>query len=194
MTYKLFCFIVGCTLEERNIEQHDVVFVIAEDVSKTVSQLRNFWPEAGDKLHIDCWREISCIDDYKIEVTLKNDSSVKDTQSLSLFFINLGGYKKNEFDEFHYKCFIVAKNSSEAINLSKQSTFFKHTGFNGARSHVDDKYGIDVDNIYNIEEILSPDDKKNYKINITKNSCDRDILHIGYLTLAKLEKSIFDTE
>ena len=69
-----------------------------------------------------------------------------------LFFLNLGGYKKGEFEEYHYKMLVACNNKGEAIKGAKQTVFYKHTGFAGAESHIDDKYGVDVDDVYQIED------------------------------------------
>jgi hypothetical protein len=55
---------------------------------------------------------------------------------------------------------IAAKDKSEAVTISKQTAFFRHTGFKGATAHIDDKFGIDVDDIYEIKD-LPPAAKKN---------------------------------
>jgi hypothetical protein len=58
---------------------------------------------------------------------------------------------------------IAAEDKSEAINLSKQTAFFRHTGFKGATSHIDDKFGIDVDDIYEISRYTACWYKEKYK-------------------------------
>jgi hypothetical protein len=101
--------------------------------------------------------------------------------------LNLGGYKEGEFEEYHYKVLVVAKTKVEAIKKAKQTTFYKHCGFKGAESHIDDKYGVDVDDIHNIEEILSDKFKSQYCLKITKtNVISEDEKHIGYLKLDKI--------
>src|SRR5678809_1545416 len=87
--------------------------------------------------------------------------------SCRLFFINLGGYKQNEFEEFHYKMIIAANNKGEAIDTAKQTAFFRHTDFKGATSHIDDKYGVDVDDVYEIADILPVGIKEKYSISVS---------------------------
>ena len=109
------------------------------------------------------------------------------SQNQQLFFINLGGYKENEFEEFHYKLIAAAPDKAAAIREAKQTAFFKHTHFEGANSHIDDKYGVDVDDIYEIEEILSPETKQQYALLLTPAiDSTEDILHLGYFKLDKL--------
>lgn len=180
--------LVGCKPPARFTEQHDVFFGIGSQLSDLVPQLKEFWPEAADKLHIDGWREVNIVDGYQVEVVAKKST----VSSEQLFFINLGGYKPNEFEEYHYKMLSVAKDKGEAIQISKQTAFYKHTGFKGASSHVDDKYGIDVDDMYAIEDILAPVFKQKYSLHITKSASTvkDDELHLGYLTMGKLEGRI----
>ncbi len=154
-----------------------------------VPQMNAFWKEADGDIHIDAWREIKYVDDHIVQVTEKKDAA-SDEEKTKLFFINLGGYKENEFEEYHYKIVTAAKDKGEAIRKSKQTAFYKHCGFKGAESHIDDKYGIDVDDLYEIEDILPGEVKEKYSINLTaSNNNTLDELHIGYLMISKLENS-----
>ena len=105
-----------------------------------------------------------------------------------LFFINLGGYNENEVEEYHYKTLTTAKNSGLASKKAKTTTFYKHFGFKGATPLIDDKYGIDVDDIYNVGDILAENYKQHFSLKITKNETilEENPLHIGYLKLDKI--------
>lgn len=149
---KLFMILLGCKPDGRNIEQHDLFFGIGKSLSDVKNDIINFWKEAKEKIHIDGWREVNWVDGYKVEVTGKQELAASANEKL--LFINLGGYKQNEFEEYHYKMLTVAADKGIAIQKAKQTAFYKHTGFEGASSHIDDKYGIDVDDIYEIEDIL----------------------------------------
>lgn len=185
MEYKLFFFLIGCKLSNRYTEQHDVFFGIGKKVADLIPALKNFWPEATD-FHIDCWREVTNVNRFTIKILPKNDA--QETESpLSLFFINLGGYKKDEFEEYHFKDLFVAKNLAEAIKLSKKTSFYKNYGFKGAVSHIDNNYGLDVDEIYPVEEILTVFDKKNFRIIVSNEIANElDEIHLGYTLIAKL--------
>lgn len=183
----LFMVMLGATPPGRLTEQHDIFFGIAKNLKELVPDMKTFWPEAKGKIHIDAWRKISVVDDFTIEVVLREENLLN---SEKLFFINLGGYKENEFEEYHYKVLTVAKNKSEAIKKAKQTTFYKHCGFKGATSHIDDKYGVDIDDIYDIEDILAPQYKEQYSLKITKSSnLASDLVEIGYLKIDKLVKN-----
>lgn len=182
----LFMILVGCTPKGRNIEQHDIFFGIAENIKALVPAIINFWPEAEGKMHIDGWREVNSVDGYNITVIPKNTAPVQ-ADAPQLFFLNLGGYKQNEFEEYHYKMLSVAANKGIAIQQAKQTAFYKHTGFKGAESHIDDKYGVDVDDVYAIEDILPQTMKEQYTLHITKeDKAPEDELHLGYFIFSKL--------
>ena len=177
--------LIGASPQGRNIEQHDVFFGIGDNIKDLIPDVEVFWP-GNNKLHFDAWREITSVNSYKVEVVLKNENS--QNSPFKLFFINLGGYKQNEFEEFHYKMIIAAADKSEAVNISKQTAFFKHTGFKGATSHIDDKFGVDVDDIYQIADILPPGVKERYSIVVTlADSLAEDEIHLGYFKLSMFQ-------
>lgn len=175
---------LGCTPKGRFTEQHDIFFGIGSSVKELIPDMNAFWPEAKGRIHIDAWRKVTFVDGFSIEVIAKDE---KQEQEEQLFFLNLGSYKEGDFEEYHYKILVVAKTKAEAIKKAKQTTFYKHYGFKGAESHIDDKYGIDVDDIHNIEEILSEKFKSQYRLKITKtNGISEDEKQIGYLKLDKI--------
>jgi hypothetical protein len=183
---KLYMLLLGCKPEGRNTEQHDLFFGIGKTLGDIKQDIIDFWKEAKGKIHIDAWREVQLVDSYKIEVA-NREGAAASTNNEKLFFINLGGYKQNEFEEYHYKMLTVATDKGVAIQKAKQTAFYKHTGFEGAVSHVDDKYGIDVDDIYEIEDILPSHLKEKYSIQLTKaTEIKEDKVHLGYLKIDKL--------
>lgn len=179
--------LLGCKPKGRHTEQHDVFFGIAASIKELLPELIAFWPETEGKLHIDGWREITSVNGY--HVTIVATDSIAEKADARLFFINLGGYKPNEFEEFHYKMIVAAADKSDAIIQSKKTAFYLHTGFKGAASHIDDQYGIDVDDIYEVEEILSKETKQQY--NIVVRTCNsllvNDELHLGYFKLTSFK-------
>jgi hypothetical protein len=187
MKQKLYMVIIGCTPDGRLTEQHDTFFGIATSLKDLVPSMIAFWPEAKGEIHIDAWREVKAVDGYSIEIVPKQESA--DT-SEKLFFMNLGGYKPGEFEEYHYKLLTVAETLSIATKSSKENAFYKHFGFKGATSHIDEKYGIDIDNAHKVQDILSPECKEKFQLKIIKQeNIAEDELHIGYLKISKLLKS-----
>ena|SRR5918993_2278566 len=183
---KLFMVLLGCKPEGRFTEQHDVFFGVALSLKDLVPDLINFWPEAKGKLHVDAWREIQQVNGYDVAITRRVQNRPV-PGGARLFFINLGGYKQGAFEEFHYKMVVAAPGKGEAIRLSKQTAFYQHTGFTGATSHVDDKYGIDVDDLFELGDILGDQFKSRYSIELTPTGEEKaDTLHLGYFKLDKL--------
>jgi hypothetical protein len=181
MPFKLFLLILGCKPKGRHTEQHDVFFGVGSSLKDLLSQIENFWPDGGE-IHIDSWRAITSVSGYSINTVPKQNSVTSVTKN-KLFFINLGGYKPNDLEEYHHKLLTVVTNKSEAIALAKQTAFYQHN----ASPHVDDKYGVDVDDIYEIEEILPASIKEHFTIIINKTeTLPEDKLHIGYLKLDRL--------
>jgi len=203
--------LIGCDAPGRNIEQHDIFFGIGHELKDLVPQIKSFWPEAI-KPHLDAWREVTNVDGYSITINEKNIEPGNPTRHSPLatplsplasplsplatshsplprlFFLNLGGYKKDEFEEYHYRMLAIATDKGQAINKAKETAFFKHTGFKGATSHVDDKYGVDVDGVVEIKDILSKDLRDRFGIRIEKvtEEMREDKVNLGYFLLEKL--------
>ena len=184
----LYMLLLGCKPVGRNIEQHDIFFGIANGVNNLSQDIIYSWPEANGKIHVDAWREVRQVGDFTIRaVPVSTRQENTETAGLKLFFINLGGYKKDKFEEFHYKLLLVAANKSEAIGKAKSDSFYLHTGFKGAPSHLDDKYGIDVDDSYEISDLLPGEIKKQYALIISRRVADQpDQVHLGYMKPGKL--------
>ena len=186
MALKLFFLILGCKPTGRFTEQHDVFFGIGHSLSELLPAIKKSWP--GSQLHIDSWREVTVVDGFRLTVVPKHEAVAADENKL--FFLNLGGYKPGDMEEYHYKLFCVAANKGEAVARSKKTAFYKHMGFTGATSHIDDRYGIDVDDIYEIADILPQEIKQQYAILFErmKENIAEDELHIGYIKLSLLEQ------
>ena len=178
---KLFMLLIGCTPEGRNIEQHDVFFGIGNSVKDLLPGVIAFWPEAKGKLHIDAWREVTFVNGFTVKVVPASASR----NEARLFFLNLGGYKRNEFEEFHYKMLVIGRNIGDAVKQAKQTAFYKHTGFKGANSHIDDKYGVDVDDVFAVEDILPEPAKGKYGLLVEPAlpGPSEDELNLGYFRL-----------
>lgn len=235
---KLFMVQLGARPKGRLIEQHDMFFGVADQLVDLIPAINHHWPEVKNKWHIDAYRKVSKVGDYKIEWVQENctesnqrpieplqtlankldnqhdntkhneaKQDATEEQGLKLFFINLGGYLPNDFEEYHHKLLIVAGSQAEAIKQAKQSTFYKkftfkdkQTPFNAA-SHVDDKHQLDsasvIDEIYPVEDLLATGRLKITRINKPGNQTDyteydnqscEDKLFVGYLSLQSLTR------
>jgi Domain of Unknown Function (DUF1543) len=186
---QLFMVLLGCKPPGRHTEQHDIFFGIAHSLQDLLPAMNEFWPEAAGNFHIDGWRAVTKVGNHAITIEEKVAGKENETR---LFFLNLGGYKPGEFEEYHYKMLVAAINKGMAVQQAKQTAFYLHTGFAGASSHIDDKYGVDVDDVFEIADILPNTVKQQYQIVLHEmmESHPEDEVHLGYLTPAKLRKGM----
>ncbi|WP_372829454.1 DUF1543 domain-containing protein [Psychrobacter maritimus] len=191
----LFMVQLGGRPKGRLIEQHDIFFGVANEVSELIDDINHHWPEVKNKWHIDSYRAISKVDNYAIKL-VESSSQAESANDLKLFFINLGGYQQGSFEEFHYKLLIVAATQADAIKQAKQSKFYKQFTFKdkdspfNAASHIDDKFEVDIDNIYNVNDLIS-----NVRLLIEPMANDSHELvntddkeYVGYLSIKNLRK------
>lgn len=191
----LFMVQLGGRPKGRLIEQHDMFFGVANQVSELIEDINQHWPEVKNKWHIDSYRAISKVDNYAIKL-VESSNQAQSANDLKLFFINLGGYQRGSFEEFHYKLLIVAATQADAIKQAKQSEFYKaftykdkESPFNAA-SHIDDKFEVDIDDIYNVNDLIS-----NVRLLIEPITNERhefvhadDKEYVGYLSIKNLRK------
>ena len=183
---------LGAKPKGRNTEQHDWFFSIGDSINDIIPEIKIFWPEAAKtkKFHIDSYRQVTYEKGYIIYLEPRIEEDKNLAHEWRPFFINLGGYKKDVAGEFHYPDLYIAENKQSAIEMAKQTAFFQHTGYEGAPSHIDDKYGIGVDDLYDIEDMLPKEVRKNYRIRIIKatGKCLKDEIYSGFQLLSKFEK------
>jgi hypothetical protein len=181
---KLFMVLLGANPKGRIVEQHDYFFGIAASLKELVPAIRDSWPEGGQTIHIDGWREVTSVDGHTVRVGLKNEvaGSVK-----KLFFINLGGYQTGKLEEQHYTLLTVQNDRLPAIKESMKSHFYKTNNSIGAHSHIDEKYGVDVDDMYRLDDVLAPYLKEKYQIIIAPaESPVEDPINLGYFKLDRI--------
>ncbi|TDG36971.1 DUF1543 domain-containing protein [Pedobacter changchengzhani] len=182
---KLYMLLLGSKAPNRNVEQHDYFFGIANSLKELIPEIKAFWPEAGKSIHVDGWREVKKVDGFEVTVVDKTEDLPQTDNKL--YFINLGGYQADKLEEQHYIVLTVKAERALAIHHAKKTIFFKKNFIAGANSHIDEKYGVDVDDIYKIDDILSQETKEKYQIKITPNANLReDEIHLGYFKLDKL--------
>ncbi len=174
--------LIGCKPPGRHTEQHDVFFGIGEKIEDTFEDIKAFWPEAMQGgIHIDAWREVTRSGSSIIEVHSKQ--SLENPNSYHIFFLNLGGYCSGVFEEFHSKVLIATHSLDEAKRIAKtdyEAFFKKHDS-----PHIDDKYGIDVDDVMKVNDILPQHLKEKYSIFVKhyEGSYHPDEIHLGYFFL-----------
>jgi hypothetical protein len=182
---KLFYVILGATPKGRNIEQHDVFFGIAESLKDLVPDIKDFWKEAEGKIHLDCYQEVKFADGYEVKIVEKGETF----SEKQLYFLNLGGYKPGFFEEFHEQHLMVGESMGEIVKRAKATEFYKTMGFEGAVSHIDDKHGVDIDDIFNVNDILPAAMKEKYAIILTKSDAadQKNPMGLGYLKIDKIQ-------
>jgi len=184
---KLFMLLLGSKAPGRHVEQHDYFFGIAVTLKELIPDIKKFWRGAAANIHIDGWREVNAVDGYAVSVVLK-ENAIEAFERL--FFINLGGYQAGKLEEQHYVILTVQKDRAHAIKEAKKAAFFQTNTIakvKGANAHIDDKYGIDVDDIYQINEMLTPAQKVKYHIQLTAaTGLPEDEIHLGYFRLDRL--------
>lgn len=191
----LFMVQLGGRPKGRLIEQHDMFFGVADELVELIPAINEHWPEVNNKWHVDSYRAVTRVDGYRIDwvAQAETQDEADNASALKLFFINLGGYLPGDFEEYHHKLLIVAPTQAEAIKQAKQSDFYKKYSFKdkdtpfNAASHIDDKHQVDVDDIYNVSELLSAG-----SLQITKDKAAtaaiEDKSYIGYLSIKNLRK------
>jgi hypothetical protein len=143
---KLFMLLLGCKPPGRHTQQHDIFFGIAASLRDLITDIQAFWPEP-EKIHIDAWREVTTVDGYNVKIVPGGVTENTAVSKKKLFFINLGGYQENKFAEQHYIVLSVKDDKASAFKEAKNTLFFEENNYSG-NSHIDDKYGIDVDDLY----------------------------------------------
>lgn len=134
---KLFLLVLGGTPKGRNVEQHDVLFCVAQKIEDTYKAVKRFWKI---RVHIDSYCIVDKVDGYRVEV---HSHAPSRKPKKSLFFINLGGYLKNDLEEYHKKLVLAASDVEKAKAKAKKNIFFKqHLKGVDDCAHVDDSYEI----------------------------------------------------
>ncbi|TSJ36375.1 DUF1543 domain-containing protein [Mucilaginibacter corticis] len=183
---KLFQLLLGAEVPGRVVEQHDYFFGIAGSIAELVPQVKAFWPEAGASLHIDGWREVTKVDSYGLKILPKDEPDPHPERNL--YFLNLGGYTSGKLEEQHYTILTVQASRLKAVQAAKNNLFFKTNSLKGiATAHIDEKYGIDVDSVHAIGDLLSPAAKARYRIIFEEaREAPEDRIHLGYFKLDKI--------
>ncbi|MFN0256059.1 DUF1543 domain-containing protein [Pedobacter ureilyticus] len=177
---KLFMILLGCKPGGRHTEQHDIFFAISNELKGLVPAINAFWPEANGKIHLDAYRIVNHVNGYKVEVVERRTEANTGNR---LFFMNLGGYQSNVFEELHYKMLMIAEDKAVATKNAKESEFFKQY----FSPHIDDKYGVDVDDVFDIEDVLPKEMKAKYQLLFTpKEGLPEDEIVLGYMPVNKL--------
>lgn len=165
---KLFSVFLGGRADKCNTELHDVVFTLGEKIEDTYIDLLRKWFGLSDRLHIDSWVDLNIVEGYKICLSKQKNKSKK-----KLYFVNLGAYEKNRFEELHESKFMVDVNK---INVKKRAKELLLVG--KKQVHLDDLY--DVDDCIEIKKVSG------YYINLERTSKHSNLkFNNGYKPIPK---------
>jgi hypothetical protein len=167
---KLFIFYLGGRAKGSNIELHDVFFGIGETHQDCYPHIKKHWFGELKGLHIDCYACVEHIDGY--DILIEKNKSQEDKK---LFFVNLGFYQANCFEEKHTFRMVVAETIQQA--KSKTKSFIEN----------DEKMNlIHTDNVFEIDDILIPSEliDNNYAIKLLPSDIHKDIHYThGYFLI-----------
>ena len=185
MNLSLFIVVLGGRSSKSNIEMHDVRWVIGESIETTFPELRKQWLGKINGLHIDSYKRIQYIDEYKIIISKAKKDKLDESkeESESLWFINLGGYDPKKMYEEHEFTLVVAQKAIDAKKKAKKQWLS-----NLEKKHNDDLSSIktfeQVDDIHSIKKI------KNWEIKLISDPEKRSQKLVpdwyGYLRIDKL--------
>ncbi len=111
---KLFIIYLGGSAPNANIEVHDIQFVVADRIEDTYEQLKESWFGDIKGLHLDSYKVIEGADGYRVSLLSEPQASTQ-----ALYFVNLGGYQKDQLNEHHEFGLFVANNKTEAKDKAK---------------------------------------------------------------------------
>ena len=154
---KLFAIYLGGRAKKCNTELHDVVFSYGNKIEDTYIDLLEKWFGQPDRLHLDSWVILNYIDGY--EIILKKTKSFDNNK---LYFINLGWYDPNKFEELHESKFMIGSTDKEVKKRAKSSLLIGST-----QVHTDDLY--DVDDCIEINRVGK------YYIHLKKSSIRKEL-------------------
>ncbi len=150
---KLIVFYIGGRVSKCHLELHDVMFFVGKSSEEIVPRIKENWFGTPKSLHVDSWYALENVEGYDISF-----GEEQGTSSLSLFFVNLGAYKRGVFGELHYMSFVVAESAVHAKAKAK-----KHLEKDLVELHTDDLYDLDdiieLKNIDGRQIVLRPGQK-----------------------------------
>lgn len=178
---------LGATVPGRLTEQHDVYLDIAPNLASLKNSIRDFW-KGCKSIHLDGFERIEFVDGYKITVVPAGEVEV---DGLKLFFINLGGYREGSAVEWHQQMLVVAQNMAQAVGITKKSDFYQSMSVAGGPSHIDNRYGVAIDEVFNVKDILPPFTRSIFDLKIEPVTAEEIIQNLsgaGYFKLNELGK------
>ena len=109
-----------------------MVFTLGEKIEDSYNDLLVKWFGLPDRLHRLLGRDKH---GWKIQVSLSKE---KNKTSKKLYFVNLGAYEKNRFEELHESRFMVDTNKMNVKKRAKEQLLIGKE-----QVHLDDLYDVD---------------------------------------------------
>lgn len=156
---KLFAVLLGGRAADANVELHDIVFAVGENIESTFPSLTAKWFGIDDGLHIDAHKQLDIVDGHTVTLSQTKPES---KQPL-IHCVNFGGYIPKFFGEKHEVEFLVGRNKNDIIQRAK-----KDLCVNTHLQHCDNNItigGTDTDR--RVDDIISVGCVDGYYIQLT---------------------------
>ena len=77
----------------------------------------------------------------------------------------------------------------DLVKALTTADFYKSMTFKNAVSHIDDKFGVDIDDLIKVDDILPSSMKEKYSILLKRSEAEvqENAMHIGYLKISKIK-------
>lgn len=155
---KLYMISLGGKVKSCNVEVHDVQFVVADHIDETIVLLKSVWYGLDEKLHMDSYKEIIGADGFTVRLIKKKPDSNK-----QLFFVQLGGYKKDSTQELHDVGLFIGECEQEvkerALKEIKAADIENH-----------------LDSIICVETVMQSTDGERYYVELRESLDDFDMV------------------
>ncbi len=148
---KLYMINLGGKVEGCNLEVHDVQFLAADRIDDTVELLKRNWYGKAEKLHIDSYKLITGADGHAVRLTKEKQESGK-----QLYFVQLGGYRKDTNQELHEIGLLIGDSLQEVKERA-----VKELQTDVIQNHVD--------SIVRVEDCLISVDGAQYYLELSKS-------------------------
>ena len=183
-SYNLYLVSLGGNAKNSHVELHDVRWVVGRTIQETFETLRLEWFGDLKGLHIDSYLSVKYIDGYKITLYESNSNSKISRKELSsspkLWFVNLGAYRQDSFNELHSSHLVVAPSFAEAKRLAKLKW-----NKNYLKNHIDNI--ISCNHRKKVECLFEIDSIMNWRVNLEIDNKNRNQMLIpdwfGYMLI-----------
>ncbi|MDB4984575.1 MAG: hypothetical protein JWM20_754 [Patescibacteria group bacterium] len=180
----LYMTLIGFKPKGFRTEQHDIVFHLGTSIEDPMGHkmIRSKIPiDPKLKVHIDATMMIDHIDGHDIFIWPKKMlKEIRGPKRKKLWFVNLGGYKLDDFTEHHKRLLFLREKESEAIEAALKDPFVDAMDkpHKQALPHRDDSHAVDGDLLAaDAEDVLSVGDEfEDYVLLFEPNSAGIDSL------------------